>query len=284
MAFGLGFVLGPLLAGVLARAAGRAGVAAAAAVPGRGRVLDARLGARADPAARVAAGRRDAPAGRAGPELARAGRHGPAARGSARWSCSGRSSVLGVRGARGDVQPVPAGALRLGARARGVRLRLPRAWSARVGAGGPDPPARPPVRRAAADRRPAWRRSPLGFAALAVVGSWPGAAGRDARRRGRPGAGQPDDLGPALAGHARQRAGGGLRHVSPRRRRSRRMVNYSVANLLLARHAARSAPYWEACAIAVVAWSVVRLVRLAVDRPTSATAMRRQPRRPRPQA
>ena len=66
MAFGLGFVLGPLLGGLLRRPAGRRGLAAPAALPGGRGLLDPGLGAGADPPPRVAARGAGAPRGRAG--------------------------------------------------------------------------------------------------------------------------------------------------------------------------------------------------------------------------
>ncbi len=151
MAFGLGFVLGPLLGGPAAEPAGVRGLAATAAVPGGGRVLDRRLGARADPAARVAAAATARRVRRAGPELARDGRHGPAAR--HRPARPGRlPRRAGVRGVRGDVRAVPGRPLRLGARAR-RRSPSPRSGCSAPPCRGADPPPGPPVRRAAADRR-----------------------------------------------------------------------------------------------------------------------------------
>ena len=123
MAFGLGFVLGPLLAGLLlalpvARAwrlrlpfLVAAGFSTLAWILVLTRLPESRTG---DGAA----------FGRAGLEPARTGRYGPAAQGRPAGPARGALRAR-VRGAGGDVQPLPEGAVRLVAQGRRVRLRLP---------------------------------------------------------------------------------------------------------------------------------------------------------------
>ena len=80
MAFGLGFVLGPLLGGLLLWSCRCRRVAAAAAVPGGRGLFDAGVGARSLPASRVAAASRTARETRLAPELAGNRRHRRASR------------------------------------------------------------------------------------------------------------------------------------------------------------------------------------------------------------
>ena len=152
MAFGLGFVLGPLLGGLLVglpvgpRWRLRLPFLVAAGFSTLAWVLVLTR------APRVAAAGRTGPRGRAGAELARD------------WSTRSRSPAIGPLVLLGFLSVLAFAALegtlslflrrRMGwdARSAGVRLRGPRAAHGDR-AGGPDPPPRPPVRRAPADRR-----------------------------------------------------------------------------------------------------------------------------------
>ncbi len=93
----------------------------------------------------------------------------------------------------------------------GVRLRRDRAVERRR-AGRADPPPRPPLRRAPADRR----RALPGGVRLRRAGDrrpHPRPGRLDAAAGRRPGAGEPFRLRPALADHAGSRARGRLRHA-----------------------------------------------------------------------
>ena len=106
----------------------------------------------------------------------------------------------------------------------------------------------------------------LGFAAMALVSNVPGAGRGDHPGGGRPGPGRPFAQRLALADHADERAGGRLRDALLGARPWRRMISYSVANVLLGR-VAISAPYWFGFAVYLVSsWPAVRfLARLNVD-------------------
>ena len=157
-------------------------------------------------------------------------------------------SILAFAALEGTLSPLPPAADGLGCRLGGVRVRGPRA-DHRDRPGGPDPPARPEVRRAPADRRGALTVA-LGFAAMALVSNVLELAGAIILV----GVGQ-GLLGPSLSGL--------LSRITPMSEQGAvfgtlssaqtlaRMISYSVANVLLGR-VAISAPYWFGFAIYLV--------------------------------
>ncbi len=248
MAFGLGFVLGPLMAGLLLSLPVGGGPAAAAAVPGGRGVLDGGLGAGAGAAARVAAARRRGPAVGAGAEPPGARRHRPAA--GSRPAGAGRvPGHPGVRGVRGDVRPDARPAVRLGPAAGVVRVRGDRA-AERGRAGRPDPPPGP----ALGEPRlivAGIALAAAGFAGLAIS---TGVAGLAASML-LLGTGQ-GVLGPSVSGllsrRTPDREQGAVFGTFSSAQTLARMISYSASNILLGR-VSTAAPYWAGFGVDLLA-------------------------------
>ena len=193
-----------------------------------------------DPASRVAAPATPPRAGGARRELARTRRHGSLP-GIGRLVLLGFLAVLAFAAFEGTFA---------------LFLRRRMDWDARTaafafagigsleraGAGGPDPPARPPLWRAAADRGRACHRGRW-FAGLAIADSAPELAGSMTAGGSRPGPAQPVRLGPALADHSDSEQGAVFGTLSSAQTLAR-MISYSTSNVLLGQ-VSTAAPYWS---------------------------------------
>ncbi len=268
MAFGLGFVLGPLLGGVLLELAARRRMAAPPAVPGGRGLLDPGVGARSDPPSRVAAPRSAGARGGARGDLA----------GDRRYDVDSRdrpahpdrlSRRFRLRGVRGNICALLAAAHALGRADGGVCVRRDRVLE-RGRAGGLDPPARPALWRSEAHRAglcwppadsPAWRSSrnaPELAGSMMLLGVGQGL------------------LSPSVSGL--------LSRITPMSRQGAvfgtltsaqtlaRMISYSVSNVLLGK-VSTGAPYWGAFGVELLALTAATGVGTNLDEQSHSTRM-----------